>query len=168
MKNINLAVHNLPTKILGCLLLLAGVLIAGWTAYAIFSFSAPQIFVLLGSLFISALLSQHQITVPSTKITLNAKDFAVIWGTLWLGIPGGVLLAASVAAVEYRQSPKDRVRCLFTGLISIISWFTAAGIVYFSLNRWAEFTENSVAGHQIGLGWLMLSVVALTILQRLF
>ena len=168
VENINLAVYNLPTKILGCLLWLSGFLIGGWTAYTIFSFSAPQISVLLGSLFVSALISQHQFTVPSTKITLNAKDFAVIWGVLWLGVPGGVLLAASVAAVQYRQSPKDKTRCLFNGFISVISWFTAAGIVYLSLHRWTEFTENTIAGHQISLGWLMLSVVALTFLQRLF
>lgn len=168
VKNINLAVYNLPTKILGCLFLLTGFLIGGWTTYAVFSFSVPQIFVLLGALFVSALISQHQLTLPSTKITLNAKDFAIIWGTLWLGIPGSALLAASVAVVEYRQSSKDKTKCLFNGLISIISWFTAAGIIYVLLNRLAEFTENTVAGHQIGLGWLVLLVIALTVFQRLF
>ncbi len=168
VKNINLAVYNLPTKILSCLFLLSGFLIGGWTTYAVFSFSLPQIFVLLGSLFVSALISQHQLTVPSTKITLNAKDFVIIWGTLWLGIPGSVLLAASVAVVEYRQSSKDKTKCLFNGLISIISWFTAAVIIHVLLNRLAGFTENTVADHQIGLGWLILSVFALTFFQRLF
>lgn len=168
VKNINLAVYNLPTKILGCLLFLSGLLIGSWTAYAVFSFSASQIFVLIGSLSITMLVSQHQFTIPSTKITLNAKDFVVIWGTLWLGVPGSVLLAAGVAAVQYRQLPEDKARSLFTGFISIISWFTAAGIVYLSLNRWADFTENAVADHQIGLGWLILSVVLLSVLHRLF
>ena len=168
VENLKLAAYNLPTKILGCLLLLSDVLIGGWVAYEVSSFTALQFATLFVALAVSILLSQHQFTIPSTKTTINARDLVVAWGTLWLGIPGGVLLAAGISVVQYRQSSKDKTGWLFKGLINAVSIFAAAVSFYFLINKLTGFSENVVAEHQIAAGWLILLTIILVLVYRLF
>ena len=149
------------------MLLLAGLTIGGWTLFAAFSFSALQIAVLVVSIAISALVNQHEFTIPSTRKTLNAGDFSVLAGTVLLGIPGGVLLAVSVAAVNYKRAPKDKSRWTFNSLIGIVSAFLAATLFSLTLKNTIGFPATFVAGEIAAISFLIGATVLAALAYRL-
>jgi hypothetical protein len=60
----------------------------------------PQFAALFVAFIISAIVSQHQISIPQTKITFTAKKFIIFWAIIWLGVPSTVLLAAGFAPFD--------------------------------------------------------------------
>ncbi|MCY7377409.1 MAG: hypothetical protein LH472_15725, partial [Pyrinomonadaceae bacterium] len=168
VKKFSLSAYNLPTKIFWLILLVANLVIGGWTLYAAFSFSVSQIAVLLVALAVSALVNQHELTIPQTKKTLNAGDFIVLAGILLLGTSGGVLLAASVSAVYYKRAPAaDKSRWMFNSFINLISAFAAGIIFCLILEKAAGFTGNFVDVETVPFGWLALAAVLTASAYRL-
>ncbi len=109
--------------------MLVAVVTVGWTLYEVISFTLLQFVVLAVALAVSALVNQHELKIPNTKITLNAADLTVFTGIILLGIPGGILLAASVAAVRCGFAPEDKERWIFDDCLRIIA-AAPAGIVF--------------------------------------
>ncbi len=167
MKKFSFAAYNLSAKIFWSVLLLSGLTIGGWTFYAAAFFSAAQITVLLVSLTVSALVNQHELTIRSTKITINAGDFVVLAGILLLGTPGGVLLAASVAAVNYKRAPENKSRWTFDSLINLNSAFASGMLFEFILEKTTGLTGNFIAQEFVLFGWLMLAAVLTASTYRL-
>ncbi len=129
VKQICLPANNPTAKKFRSVFLLAAALLSAWTIYAAFSFTPVQFLILLISLAVSALVNQHELTLPLTRIRINAADFTVFAGILLLGVPGGVLLAASVAAVCYRFAPEDKNRWILDSFAKVTSAL-AAGTVF--------------------------------------
>ena len=148
--------YNLPTKILWWALLFVNLSILGAAIYGALSFSAAQLAALLVALGISAVVNQHQFTIPQTGVAFSSRGFIVFWGILWLGVPGGVLLAAGVAVEEYgRASTKDKGQRLVAGFINVISTFAAGSIFYLTLKLLAGFDGKQVAENTLAFGWLI-------------
>ncbi len=166
MKNFSLSAYNLSAKILWVILLSFSLAIGGWTLYASAQFTAVQFVGLFLSLAVSALVNQHELTLSSGKVKLNAADFSVLAGVMLLGIPGGFLLAASVAAVHYRYAPENKSRWTFDGLIGIVSAFGAGIASYLILKTATGLTGQTAAGEEISIGWSVLSVVAAALTYR--
>ena len=167
MKKFSLAAYNLSAKIYWSVLLLSGLAIGIWAFYAAAAFSVSQIAALLISLAVSALINQHELTVPSTKKTINAGDFTVLAGILLLGIPGGVMLAASDAAVCYKRAPQDKSLWTFNGLVSIVSAFAAGMVFYFAVAMTTGSTENLFAEKPPAFGWLTVAAILAAAIYRL-
>lgn len=136
-------------------MLSASFLILGAAIYGSFSFSAAQLVALSVTLVIAALVSQHQFTIPRTKITLTARELIIFWGTIWLGTAGGVLLAAGIAAAQYKIARNDKREQLFGATVSVIAAFVAGNVFYSILQNFAGFGETSVGGNALAIGWLM-------------
>ncbi len=168
MENFNLSGYNLQTKIFWRFLMLCSIAVGGAAIYGIFSFSALQFAGLFAALIIAVLVNQRQVTIPQTKIKLTAKKLIIFWGILWLGIPGGVLLAAAVSAAVYKTASKDKSKWLLDGFINVVSSFAAGTVFYFLLKQLAGFTGNAVAENSLGFGWLIFAAIVLAFAQNLF
>jgi diguanylate cyclase (GGDEF)-like protein/putative nucleotidyltransferase with HDIG domain len=164
----SLSGYNLQTKIFWWLTLFFSLLFCGTAVYGIFSFSAAQFVALPVALVISALVNQHQFTIPRTKITFTAQEFIVFWATMWLGVAGGVLLAAGICAAQYKIAPKDKKLWLIDGFINIITAFLAGTIFYASLKILAGFTGKSLADNAIAFGWVTFAVMLMAAAHYLF
>ncbi len=167
MKNFSLSDYNLQAKIFWWFLMLLSLVFVSAAVYGTASFSAPQFAGLFVALIITGLINQHQFTIPQTKITFTARELIIFWGILWMGIPGGVLLAAGVSAAAYKIAPKDKSKWLFDGFINIVSSFAAGTIFYFVLKHLAGFTENAVAENAVAFGWLIAAAIPIAFTQYL-
>ena len=172
LESINPANYNRPTTIFWWLLLLTNFLFLGAAAYWTLSFSATQFGILFIALVISSLASQHQLTIPRTKITLTAKEVVVFWGILWLGIAGGVLLAAAVSAVQVFSLPenkwKDERQRLLGGFVDTIAAFAAGSVFFLILKFFSGFEGSTVVEHSLAFGWLAAATAAMAIVHYLF
>jgi hypothetical protein len=121
------------------LTLAASLLIFGAAVYESFSFSAAQLVALSVTLIIAALVSQYQFTILRTGTTLTARELIIFWGTIWLGTAGGVLLAAGIAAAQYKISRNDKREQLFGAAVNIIAAFVAGNVFYSILQNVAGF-----------------------------
>lgn len=126
-------------------MLAAGSLVVGLGLYRLFSFSAAQIVILFVAIVIAAFLSRNQYSIPQTKITIDAKNLIVFWGIIWLGVPGGVLLAAGIAAARYNSAEKNKRHWLLGGLADTIAAFAAGNVFYYVLKNITAFEKNVVA-----------------------
>jgi diguanylate cyclase (GGDEF)-like protein/putative nucleotidyltransferase with HDIG domain len=168
LENFNPTDNSLPAKIFLWLTFSASLLTIGAAVCGSFSFSAAQFVALSVTLVIAALVSQHQFTIPRTGITLAPKELIIFWGTIWLGIPGGVLLAAGISAVQYKVAPKDESERLFDGSVNIVAAFAAGSVFYLILKIFAGFGEASVGGNALAFGWLAAAAAAMAFAHYAF
>lgn len=136
------------------------------TLYVSAQFTSVQFIGLFLSLAVSALVNQHEWTIPSKRLKLHAAEFTVWAGILLLGVPGGVLLAASVAAVHYRFAPENKSRWTFDSLIGIVSAFCAGIVSCLILKTATGLTGQAAAGEEISFGWSVLSIAAAAFVYR--
>ncbi len=161
MKKINLSEYNLPAKTFWWLMLLVSISFCGAAIYEVFSFSISQFVVLVVAFIISVLVNQHQFTIPQTKVTFTAKEIFFVWGTIWLGVPGGVLLAVGVSAARYKIASRDKKQWLFDGFVSVASAFAATNVFFLILKKFAGFGENAVGEHALAFGWLAIATTVM-------
>lgn len=167
MEKFSLSDYNLQTKILWWVMLFSSFSIFGAAIYGMFSFSAAQFIGLCVALVVSALVNQHQFTVPQTKIVFTAKDFIIFWGIIWLGVPGGVLLAVGITALQANLESKDKKHFLFDGLINVIAAFAAGSVFYLVLKTIANFREFAVNENPLFFGRLAFAVFAMALTHYL-
>jgi diguanylate cyclase (GGDEF)-like protein/putative nucleotidyltransferase with HDIG domain len=167
VKNLIPSEYNLQAQIFWWFLLLSSVTASGMAVVGLVSFSTLQFVGLFVALIIAAVVNQHQFTIPQTKITLTAREIVIFWGIIWLGVPGGVLLAACVLAASYKNAPKDKVKWLLDGFINITSACAAGAVFYFVLKQLAGFTENAVAENTIAVGWVVAAAIPMAFTQYL-
>ena len=166
MKNFSLSAYNLSAKIFWTTLALLSLAGGGLTLYVSAQFTSVQFIGLFLSLAVSALVNQHEWTIPSKRLKLHAAEFTVWAGILLLGVPGGVLLAASVAAVHYRFAPENKSRWTFDSLIGIVSAFCAGIVSCLILKTATGLTGQAAAGEEISFGWSVLSIAAAAFVYR--
>lgn len=167
MKNFSLSAYNLSAKILWVVMLAISLAAGSWTLFAAVSLTAVQIAVLVIALAISYLINQHELTIPSTKIKLNAANFTVLAGILLLGIPGSFFLTACVAAVHYKYAPEDKSRWTFNSLIGIAASVGAGMVSYLIIKNPTGLTGQLAAENEISIGWSVLSIVSTAVVYCL-
>lgn len=166
MNQFDLSSYNLQTKIYwsALLLLSIGAIISAFVGN--FSFSLVQIVVLAVSVFVTALINQHQPTLPKFNIIISAKELCIFWGVIWLGVSGGIWLSLAASAATYSLYPKDKKRWLTTVFCSVISTFIAGNAFYFFLQNLIVFQENVVAKNEVGIVWLISSIGVMALAQK--
>ncbi len=145
---------NLPTKSLWGLMLLASLAACGFALYGLFNFPTQQLAVLGVALAITALTSQFRLTVPGTSIQISTKELAVFLGTIWLGVPGAVLLSVSTSLAQIGFSSKSRFDRSFSVFNDVTAGFLSAIAFYFTLSNFAGFIPNYVADQPLEPLWL--------------
>ncbi|CAN5467040.1 hypothetical protein BH20ACI1_BH20ACI1_04590 [soil metagenome] len=155
MKKLDLSAYNLQTKIYWSVMLCLSVIACGFALYKIAEFSFVEFLFLGGSLVVSSLISKYQFKIKGTQTAISAKELIVFWGTIWLGIPGAILLAAGAALTKFSSAKKSPRQWLFDAFVNTVSACAAATVFYLTLYYSVGFAGNQVAGVQIDTGWFL-------------
>ncbi len=154
MELFNLSEYNLKTKILWCVMLCLSLFALSFSIYKLTSFSLLQFAALGISLFVSLVINKYQIRIPKTQTYISAKELVAFWGIIWLGIPGGILLAASASLARFSKSQRSPQRWLYSFNVNTFSTFVSGIVFYYSLYYFADFTESTIAGNTVATQWL--------------
>ena len=152
MKRIDLSGYNLRTKIYWHTMLCLSVIALGFAVYQTSKFSFIEFLVLSISLVVSSLINKYRLKISGTQTAISAKDLVIFWGTIWLGIPGAVLLAASASLTKFKFAKKSPRDWLFSSFVNILSALAGAVVFYSVLYYSAGFTGNQLAGDQVETG----------------
>jgi diguanylate cyclase (GGDEF)-like protein/putative nucleotidyltransferase with HDIG domain len=116
--------------------LVVAVFVAIVTVSLIRMISAPisKLVVLGVASLVAMLVCRHRLQIPRTKIRVLAKDIFALWGVLWLGIGGAVVLAIVASAVASYSSRHAKKRALLQIISDAIATFIVASAYYFASN----------------------------------
>ncbi|MEP6704255.1 MAG: HD domain-containing phosphohydrolase, partial [Acidobacteriota bacterium] len=126
--------------------------------------SASAIGVLLASVFVSILLSRYNPRIAGTDVRISLKTIFGFWGVIWMGISGGVLLAACSSIGNRGISPSHRKRLASDLSAEILSMFFSAIAFYLSLGYFENTGRLEIAGRLSVANQMILAscVMALT------
>ncbi|MET0751822.1 MAG: diguanylate cyclase [Pyrinomonadaceae bacterium] len=160
MEESNPSEYNLTTKIYWGVMLCLSFAAFCFSAYLCRELSLVQIVTLVISMVVAALLNNYEFKIPKTQTVISAKEFVAFWGIIWLGIPGGVLLAASASLARYSVSPRAKKQALFGVFVHTFATFVAAKVFYFVLSAQAGFAKTAVAENALEIQWLVIASAA--------
>jgi diguanylate cyclase (GGDEF)-like protein/putative nucleotidyltransferase with HDIG domain len=152
--------YNLPTKLYWGIMLCLSFAAFGFSAYMSLGFSIIQITTLLVGLAVAALLNQYRFKIPKTQTVISAKELVAFWGIIWLGIPGGVLMAAAAGLAQFSISTKPKKQALFGVFVHTFTTFVAGNVFYFILGSQAGFAKTVVAENALETQWLLIASAA--------
>jgi diguanylate cyclase (GGDEF)-like protein/putative nucleotidyltransferase with HDIG domain len=102
--------------------------------------------VVLSSVFVSILLSRYEPRIAGTDIRISLKTIFGFWGVIWLGIAGGVLLAACSSIANRGVSASRRKRLASDVAADVLSTFFSAIAFYLSINYFEDGGRLEIAG----------------------
>lgn len=158
MKNFDLSRYNWQTKTLWWLMGVLSLSALGFALFGTAVFSLSQMFTLVSALFIAALVNQHKIKVPGMQNSISVKELFIFWATIWLGLPGGVLLAAGSSLAGWKTTGKEKTHFIFTVFSNVAAAFVSAFVFYFLLYNFAGFQGKIAAENEIHPVSLMAAV----------
>ena len=132
-------------------MLILCLLTLGFSVFKAIEFSLVQFAVLSGSLVVASLISSYKTKIAQTQTSITANELIIFWGTMWLGIPGAVLLAACFSLTKFGLAKKAPVHWLFNTFVNVFSTFAAAVGFYTTLYYLTGFTENTLAENHVSL-----------------
>ena len=89
--------------------------------------------VVVASMFVSILLSRYEPRIAGTDVRISLRTIFGFWGVIWVGISGGVLLAAC-SSLAYRGISTRNPRRLASDVsVDVLSTFFSAIAVYLVL-----------------------------------
>lgn len=106
--------------------------IVAFSIFESFRLSMSAAAILVVAIFVAALIGKYQIPIPGTGAVFHPKTVFAFWGIAWLGVFGGVLLAAGASAIDhgsFRKSPRE----WFAGVSKDVVATFAAGAAFYSL-----------------------------------
>ncbi len=157
----NLSEFSFKARAYICALAAAGFGAMLFSMYEGFSYS-PTEWLIVGTVtFIGLIISQYQIKIPHTSIQVSAKEPIIFWGTLWLGIGGGVLLAILCGIGSYRSKIKNPVRWVPETVVPVFAALIAGTAFYLELSQVFGFADYPVAKNPINALWLLASTFVL-------
>ncbi len=161
MEKYNLSGENLKSKIYWAAMLGLSLVLLGFAVLGLESFSGQQFGVLAVALAVSVFANQHQVRIPWTATEFSAKEIVVFWGIIWLGVPGGVLLAVVASIVRFNIFEKNKFRWLFGLFSGACATFVSASIFYLVLNSLTGFKAAFVGEEVIAWYWLTAAIVSM-------
>lgn len=160
MEKLTLSGENLKSKIYSSVVLAASIFSLGLAIPGFLEFSFGQFFVLGVVMIISALVNQHRLRLPKTSLDFSIAEVFIIWGIVWLGVPGAVLIAANSAAAHFLIEKKNPFQLSFRISSNICATFAAASVFYIFLRQTDGFTGAAVAENAVGWQWLLAAMSA--------
>lgn len=114
--------------------------------FELLSFGLSNIGILLVAVAVAVLLAQYRLKLPSTESIFYPKTVFAFWGTAWLGIYGGVLLALAASCADngsIRNNPWNWAKRVSK---DVLSAFASASFFHLSLSYFSASTTTVVAG----------------------
>ncbi|MEO6335030.1 MAG: hypothetical protein ABIO91_08615, partial [Pyrinomonadaceae bacterium] len=108
--------------------------------------SPSSVGVLIASVFVSILLSRYDPRIAGTDVRISLKTIFGFWGVIWMGISGGVLLAACSSIGNRGISSSHRKRLPSDIAAEILSMFFSAIAFYLSLGYFENTGRLEIAG----------------------
>ncbi|HEY2867841.1 MAG TPA: diguanylate cyclase [Pyrinomonadaceae bacterium] len=99
-----------------------------------FGFSGARFMSLGVGSAVAVLICRHRLQIPRTKFRILPKDIFALWGVIWLGIGGGVLIATVASAAMCIGTHKSRRRGVFQIAADAIATFAFAVLYYLATN----------------------------------
>jgi diguanylate cyclase (GGDEF)-like protein/putative nucleotidyltransferase with HDIG domain len=133
-------------QILWGVVISAALFAVGVTTVKLAFFSSERLTVLAFASFLSILVGRYHPSVPKTRIKFCSKDIFAFWGVLWIGVSGGLLLAAlsSVTSVlTDRENKDDRP---YTIAADVLAVYAGATIFYLALGYLPYTQGRLIAG----------------------
>ena len=95
-----------------------------------FSTSIPRMAVVAAAVFVSVLVSRYEPRISGTQINFSPKDILAFWGVIWIGVSGGVFLAACASLANTGIAAPQRKRSALRVAIDVLAIFFS-GIAYY-------------------------------------
>ncbi len=95
-----------------------------------FSNSIPRMAVVVAAAFVSILVSRHEPRISGSQINFSPKDIFAFWGVIWIGVSGGVFLAACASLANTGVAAPLRKRAALRVAIDVLAIFFS-GIAYY-------------------------------------
>ncbi|HYJ91177.1 MAG TPA: diguanylate cyclase [Pyrinomonadaceae bacterium] len=99
-----------------------------------FAFGGSKLSALAVAIIVAVLVCRHRLQIPQTKFLILAKDMFALWGIIWLGIGGGVLLAIAASAAMCYGARYQRRRTVLQIGSDAIATFAVAGLYFLVSN----------------------------------
>lgn len=106
------------------------IFVAAFSLFEALMLPLSRLGVLAVALFVSVLISQYRIKIPRTSISFSPKNIFAFWGTMWVGVPGAVLLGAAASMSSNGFKIKDRRSWLASVSTDVAATFFSA-IAYY-------------------------------------
>ena len=107
--------------------------------------SASAAGVLLSVIFVSLLLSRYEPTIGRTDIQISFKWIFTFWAVIWLGIWGGIVLAACSSIANRGIFTKNQKRLASDVAIDVLSTFFSGVAFYLSRSYFENFGRVEIA-----------------------
>src|SRR5690606_36959620 len=98
------------------------------------------------AVLVSLLTARFDLHIPGTRATFHPKTVFVFWGTVLLGIFGGVLLALTSALSRSKEEGRDRESIRFDASRDIVCAFASAVAFHLSVQSFGDPQNTVVAG----------------------
>jgi len=129
----NRQTHTFFTQALFCTIAAASVCVVGISIVGLGSFSLINLAALVIGAFIAAIINRHDLRILNRTVRLQFKDIFALWGIVWLGGPGGVLIGIAGSVAHCFANRFDRKRSFLVVASDAISTFIVGSIFYLVL-----------------------------------
>jgi diguanylate cyclase (GGDEF)-like protein/putative nucleotidyltransferase with HDIG domain len=161
----DLSGYSSQTKVCLGLMAVLSVFALAFATFGLSAFSVANFAALGVSIIIAAIVSQHQAKLWNYRLPFSARKILVIWGILWLGVSGGVILSAASSLASYKLNSKDRGRWFATLFSNILSTFVSAKVLYFLLYNVGSFSSEHFFASEAPVGLLIPAVLLLAVVD---
>ena len=121
------------TQALLCTIAAASVCVVGISVVGLGSFTLVNFAALVIGGFIAAIINRHDLRILNRTVRLQFKDIFALWGIIWLGVPGGVLIGLAGSVTHCFANRFDRRRSFLVIASDAISTFIVGSIFYLVL-----------------------------------
>lgn len=165
MNQYDLSNYSLQTKVCLALMATLSLITLGFALFGFLSFT-PVTFAVLGiSIIIASIISQHQTRLLNIGLPFSARKILVLWGIIWLGVSGGVILSLASSIATYKLNSKDKGRWFAALFSSIISTFVSAKVFYLFLYKVGGLAPDEVFASEVAIIWLIPAVILLAVVN---
>lgn len=112
----------------------------------LFTFQFSQVVILAVAASIALLVAQFELTIPKTDSIFYPKTVFAFWGIVWLGVYGGVLLAAAAVLADRDLFRTNRWAWVRRASTDIVSVFCSAVVFHFSVASFTAGNTTVLAG----------------------
>jgi diguanylate cyclase (GGDEF)-like protein/putative nucleotidyltransferase with HDIG domain len=117
-----------------------------FSLFEVFTFTFTKTAILAVAIFVAVLVAKYHFRIPRTESVFYPKTVFAFWGTAWLGLFGGVLLAAAASAADHGPMRKHPWKWLRGVAADVLSAFFSATVFHVSLGYFSGPEPTVVAG----------------------
>jgi diguanylate cyclase (GGDEF)-like protein/putative nucleotidyltransferase with HDIG domain len=154
--------HSFFTQALFCTIAAASVCVVGISVVGLGSFSFINLAALTVGAFIAGIINRHDLRILNRAVRLQFKDIFALWGIIWLGVPGGVLIGIAGSIAHCFANRFDRRRSFLVVASDAISTFIVGSILYLVLGYFATADGAAIQRLSEHVGKLVLVCVAMS------